>query len=271
MTEPAAANAMVERAISSAQVPSATIAAAARRKGLTVAGDTPVAAVESLRRLPPATLDPLAASLTRPQSLAAAAQGFATSVGGIATLPLRLSADTAFALWFAVRATSGAMGAFGFPPETPQGEALLRAGLLAITGAGAGRVGAGTGRASGGTGRSGGGTGRSGDGTGRLDPLGLAARHVTVDPSGPRLVASSARLLVQRLATTTGRGQVGRAAPVVGGVVGATVNASAVHLLSRRARRHYRGLLHEWQRAIDAGDIDALRDWPGATGALPPA
>lgn len=257
MTEPAAANAMVERAISSAQVPSATIAAAARRKGLRIAGDTPVAAVESLRRLPPATLDPLAASLTRPQSLAAAAQGFATSVGGITTLPLRLSADTAFALWFAVRATSGAMGAFGFPPETPQGEALLRAGLLAITGAGAGRAG--------------GGTARPGDGTGRRDPLGLAARHVTADPAGPRLLASSARLLVRRLATTTGRGQVGRAAPVVGGVVGATVNASAVHLLSRRARRHYRGLLHEWQRAIDAGDLDALQDWPGATGALPPA
>lgn len=249
MTEPAAANAMVERAIVSACLSSATIAAAARRKGLTVTGATPVAAVESLRRLPPEALDPLAARLTRPQSMAAAAQGFATSVGGIATLPLRLSADAAFALWFAVRATSGAMGAFGFPPETPQGEALLRAGLLAITGAG---------------------TGGSPLEAGRADPLGLVARHVTVDPSGTRLLASSARLLVRRLATTSGRGQVARAAPVVGGVVGATVNASAVHLLGRRARRHYRGLLQEWQRAIDTGDLDALQDWPGAAGPVPP-
>lgn len=254
MTEPATANAMVERAIASASLSSDAVTAAARRRGVPLAGATPVAAVESLRRLPPARLDPLAASLTRPQSLAAAAQGFATSVGGIATWPLRLSADAAFALWFAVRATSGAMGAFGFPPETPQGEALLRAGLVAITGAGADRAG---------------GTGKRADGAGRRDPLGLAARHVTVDPSGTRLLASSARQLVRRLAATTGRGQVGRAAPVVGGVVGATVNASAVHLLSRRARRHYRGLLQEWQRAVDAGDLDALRGWPGAAEALP--
>lgn len=248
MTEPAAASAMVERAIASACLSSDAVLAAAHRQGLAVAGATPVAAVESLRRLPPEMLDPLAVRLTRAQSLAAAAQGFATSVGGIATLPLRLSADAAFALWFAVRATSGAMGAYGFPAETPQGEALLRAGLLAITGAGAGR---------------------SGAQTARSDPLGLAARHVTVDPTGTRLLASSARQLVRRLAATTGRGQVGRAAPVVGGVVGATVNASAVHLLSRRARRHYRELLQEWQRAVDAGDLEALRGWPGAAGALP--
>lgn len=240
----APASALVERAIARARLSSDAIAAAARRKGLPADGDTAVAAVRSLRCLPPTDLDPLAASLTRPQSLAAAAQGFATSVGGLATLPLRLSTDAAFALWFAVRATSGAMGAYGFPPETAEGEALLRAGLLAATGAASGRA----------------------------DPLGLAARHVTVDPQGARLLASSARLLVRRLATATGRGQLGRAAPVIGGAVGAGVNASAVHLVARRARRHYRGLLEEWQRAVDAGDLDALQAWPaasGSRGALP--
>jgi hypothetical protein len=234
--EAAPASALVERAISGARLSSEAVATAARHKGLPTVGDTPTAAVQSLRRLSPAALDPLAVSLTRPQSLAAAAQGFATGVGGLATLPLRVSTDAAFALWFAVRATSGAMGAFGFPPETAEGQALLRTGLLAATGAASGRA----------------------------DPLGLAARHVTVDPSGTRLLASSARLLVRRLATATGRGQLGRAAPVIGGAVAAGVNASAVHLLARRARRHYRGLLKEWQRAVDAGDLDALQAWPGA-------
>lgn len=230
----------VERVVAEAGLSSETVAAAARRQGLAVHGDTAVAAVASLRRHDPAALDTLARRLTRPQCAAAAAQGFATSVGGLATLPLRLSADAAFGLWFTVRATSGAMGAFGFPVETPQGQALLRAGLLATA-----------------------------DATDRADPLGAAARHVTVDPAGVRLAASSARQLVRRVAGHTGRGQLGRAAPLVGGVVGATVNASAVHLLTRRARLHFRALLTQWQVAVDAGDLDALERWSGVTGEPP--
>lgn len=257
---PRAANAMVERAIAEAGLSSATIAAAAHRKGLQTHGATAEEAVASLRRLPVEALDPLAVRLTRPQCVAAAAQGFATSVGGLATLPLRLSADAAFALWFAVRATSGAMGAFGFPPETPQGQALLRAGLLTVSGA-AGR-------------------GAWDGGGGGGDLLGAAARHVTVDPSGTRMLASSARLLMRRLASRTGRGQLGRAAPFVGGLVGAGVNASAVQLIARRARHHYRELLTQWQHAIDAGDVAVLDQWPHSPGtasgpeqpaALPPA
>lgn len=227
-------DAMVERAISGARLSSETIAAAARRHDLPVTGDTPVAAVSSLRRLTPRELDPLATALARPQTMAAAAQGFATSVGGLLTLPLRLSTDAAFALWFAVRGTSGAMGAYGFPPDTPQGEGLLRAGLLSVTGA----VSAGT------------------------DPWGAAAHHVAVDPSGPRMLGSSARLLLRRVSSMTGRSSLGRAAPVVGGAIAATANASAVHVLARRARSHYRGLLHQWQEAVDAGDFEILEAWP---------
>lgn len=234
MSDTTPVNALVERAIVGAQLSSESVADAARLRRLPVTGDSAIAMVSSLRRLPPDDLDPLAASLARPQAVAAAAQGFATGFGGLLTLPLRLSTDAAFALWFAVRATSGAMGAYGFPPDTPQGEAMLRAGLLSITG---------TIQPS-------------------ADPWGAAARHLAVDPSGARLMASSARMLLRRVASTTGRGYLGRAAPVIGGAVAAGVNASAVHVLARRARHHYRGVLAQWQEAVDHGDLDVLEAWP---------
>jgi hypothetical protein len=234
MSDAPPVNALVERAISRARLSSDDIAAAARRRNLAVSGDSAVVAVTSLRRLPPDDLDPLAAALARPPTMAAAAQGFATGFGGVLTLPLRLSTDAAFALWFAVRATSGAMGAYGFPPDMPEGEALLRTGLLSITG------------------------GLSP----RADPWGAAARHVVVDPSGARLLASSARLLLRRVASMSGRSVLCRTAPVVGGAVAATANASAVGVLARRARAHYREVRQQWQAAVDAGDLDAGEPWP---------
>lgn len=242
---------LVERTLDRAALPSHSVVATARSEGLPIADDPdPVAAVASLRRLPPAVLDPLAARLTRTQTLAAAAQGFATSFGGVATLPLRMSTDAAAALWFATRAASGAMGAFGFPVETERGRALLRAGLLQVTGVSAAA-------------------------TGLQGVMATATRQLAADPRGTRLVASSARMLVRRVGMACGRHQAVRLAPVVGGLVGAGLNGSAVHLLARRARRHYRTLLEEWQAAIDQGDLQELAGWhplpPPPQRQLPPA
>jgi hypothetical protein len=124
----------LEHLVATARVDPRKVLAEAHQRGLPIAGRDVYEQVASLRRLPPERLDPLAAGYVRANSLVACAQGFVTGLGGLASLPVALSADTVGALYWIVRATSGVMNAYGFETDSDAGAAQLRVGLLVALG-----------------------------------------------------------------------------------------------------------------------------------------
>ncbi len=71
----------------------------------------------SLRFCAPLMLDPLARQYVASSSLAAGMQGFVANLGGVATMPLSISADTL-----------GTLDAEPAPPRSPRGTGWMRSG-----------------------------------------------------------------------------------------------------------------------------------------------
>lgn len=229
---------MLDEVIDRARVPPEQVVAEAVNHGLPVSGRSAREQLASLRWCAPTALDPLARQYVMSSALTAGAQGFVANLGGVATLPLSVSADTIGTLATVVRATSGVMGAYGFETETEQGAAQLRVGLLAA--AGVSRV--------------------TIEGTQIL--VVRLSRQIIQRTTVARLNAALNGQLSKRIAAGIVRDRLPRAVPVLGGVIGAGVNAGMVHAMGARARVHYRGLLVEWQR--NRG-VDPLIVWDVTT------
>ncbi|HWB71983.1 MAG TPA: hypothetical protein VG452_07180 [Egibacteraceae bacterium] len=200
------------------------VVAEAAKRGLPVFGADPHQRLASLRWCAPEALDPLARSYVTSNALMAGVHGFVTNLGGVATLPVALTADTVGTLTAMVRATSGVMGAYGFETETDQGAVQLRLGLLAGLG---------------------------------VTRLTLEGTQVLVSQLSARLLdrigaqqvsALLSGQLSRRLAADLVRRRLPRAVPVVGGAIGGGVNLAVVRAMGGRARVHYRALLADWQR-----------------------
>jgi hypothetical protein len=245
---------VLEQLVGSARTDPRRVVAEASQRGLPVAGRDVYEQVFSLRRLPPQALDPLAASYVRANSLVAGAQGFVTSLGGIAALPVSLSADTIGALYWIVRATSGVMNAYGFETETEEGAAQLRVGLLVALGVNSVAV----------------------EGT-RVFVQHLSQQLLST-PYSQQLLVAGGRQIAGRLVSGGVRSRAARAVPLVGGAIGGAVNLGMVRAIGGRTRQHYRDLLVQWQHhrgevavpavgAIAAGPA-ALR--PGVRGLPAP-
>jgi hypothetical protein len=215
---------MLDEVIDRARVPVEHVLGEATTRGIPMTGATPHERLASLRLCPPAMLDPLARQYVSSSALAAGLQGFVANLGGVATLPLAVSADTLGTLAAAVRATSGVMGAYGFETETEHGAAQLRVGLLAA--AGVSRI--------------------TIEGTQIF--VARLSRELVELAAARRLNAALTGQLSKRLVSGALWDRLPRAVPVVGGAIGAGVNAGMVRAMGGRARMHYRELLVEWQR-----------------------
>jgi hypothetical protein len=236
---PRATERVLEHLIATARIDARKVVGEAVQRGLPVSGHHVGEQVFSLRRLPVYALDPLAGSYVRSNSLVACAQGFVTSLGGIATLPVALSADTVGALYWIVRATSGVMNAYGFETESDEGAAQLRVGLLVALGVNSVAV------------------------EGSRVFVQQLSRQLLTTPYSQQLLVAGGRQIVRRLAAGGARGRAARAVPLVGGAIGGAVNLGMVRTIGGRTRRHYRQLLVEWQ--ANHGLVDARRPRP-----LPP-
>lgn len=216
---------LLEHFVATARVDPARVVAEAGRRGLPVAGDDVGTQLHQLRRLPVTHLDQLALAVVRSHTLAAGAQGFVTGVGGIATLPVSLPADTVGALYWVVRATSGVMNAYGFETLTAEGVARLRVGLMLAMGVEAVTV------------------------EGTRVRLERVSRQLLSTPYSQQLLVAGGRQLVRRLSlSATGNRAAARAVPFVGGALNCAINAGMVRTVSRRAASHYRAQLAGWQQ-----------------------
>ncbi|HUH07623.1 MAG TPA: EcsC family protein [Egibacteraceae bacterium] len=213
----------LDRLIEAAQTRPATVLNEAAKRGIPLYGHDAAEALASLRLRPVIQLDPLASSFIRSNALIAGAQGFATNVGGVLTLPIALPADTVGSLALIVRATSAVMNSYGFETETEDGAVNLRIGLLAAAGVNKVLV----------------------SGTNILVSE-LSSRAI-LHPSGRELAGALTRSVADGLGRRLTHRQLARAAPIVGGAVGAGVNIALVRATAGRARRHYRDLLLQWQ------------------------
>jgi hypothetical protein len=233
---------MLEHFLATARIDPARVVAEARRQGLPVGGDDVVSEVGSLRALPVERLDRVALGVVRTHTLVAGAQGFVTGAGGIAALPLALSADTVGALYWVVRSTSGVMNSYGFETLSEEGMAALRVGLLLAMGVGTVTVG------------------------GRRVGLERISRQVLSTPHSQQLLVAGGRQLARRLSVGAVHNRAAaRAVPLVGGAISGAINAGMVRGVSRRAAWHYRGLLADWQ---GRHAVPALP--PPPPSALPP-
>ena len=246
-SSPGAMERLLEHLISSARLDPHSVLRDATSRGLPVHGRDVYEQVFSLRLLPPDALDPLASSYVRANSLVAGAQGFVTSLGGIAALPVALSADTVGALYWIVRATSGVMNSYGFETESEEGAASLRVGLLVAMGINSVAV------------------------EGTRVVVQQMSRQILSTPASQQLLVAGGRHITRRLATSGVRTRAARAVPLVGGAIGGVVNLGMVRAIGHRTRQHYRQLLLEWQsnqRAFGARPAPArLPEPPPALGA----
>jgi hypothetical protein len=215
---------MLDEVIDRARVSPEHVVAEATTRGIPMSGVAARERLTSLRNCPPGMLDPLARQYVTSSTLAAGFQGFVANLGGVATLPLTVSADTLGMLAAAVRATSGVMGAYGFETETEHGASQLRVGLLAA--AGVSRV--------------------TVEGTQIL--ITRLSRELVQRAAQRRLNEVLTGHISRRLISGALWDRLPRAVPVVGGAIGAGVNAGMVGAMGGRARAHYRELLVEWQR-----------------------
>lgn len=243
---------LLEHFVATARVDPARVVAEAQRRRLPVTGEDLPEQLHSLRRLPLADLDPLAMAVVRSHTLVAGAQGFVTGVGGIATLPLTISADTIGALYWVVRATSGVMNSYGFDTYSEDGVARLRVGLMLSLGVETVTV------------------------DGSRVRLERVSRQLLSTPYSQQLLVAGGRQLVRRLSVGATRGRVaGRAVPIVGGALSCAINAGLVRTVSRRALWHYRAQLADWQRlavpALPSGQPQQLESGPDAWELEPPA
>ncbi|MGH8904719.1 MAG: EcsC family protein [Egibacteraceae bacterium] len=215
---------MLEEIIERARVPPEHIVAEAAKRGLPMSGTRTSDRLAGLRFCAPAQLDPLARQYITSSALIAGAQGFMANLGGAATLALSLPADTVATLAATVRATSGAMGSYGFETETEAGAAQLRVGLLVAAGVSMVTV----------------------EGANVL--VSRLSQQLLQRAAAKRLEAALTGQISRRLATGLFWGYLPRAVPVVGGMIGGGVNAGLVRTMGGRARAHYRSLLVQWQR-----------------------
>jgi hypothetical protein len=219
-----ALNRVLDEIIDRAKVSPEHIVAEANKRGLPMAGTTVRDRLASLRFCDPLALDPLARQYVTSSVLAAGMQGFIANLGGIATLPLSLPADTVTTLAAVARATSGVMGAYGFETETEEGAAQLRVGLLASAAVSMVTV----------------------ESTQIL--VSRLSSQLLERAAAERLEAALTGQISRRIIAGVVWDRLPRAVPVVSGVVGSCVNAGLVRTMGARARAHYRGLLTEWQR-----------------------
>ncbi|MGH8906092.1 MAG: EcsC family protein [Egibacteraceae bacterium] len=215
---------VLDEVIERALVPPEQIIAEAAKRGLPMAGTAVRDRLASLRFCAPLALDPLARQYVSSSVMAAGLQGFVTNLGGTVTLPLSAPVDTLGTLAALVRATSGVMGSYGFEAETEAGAAHLRVGLLAAAGVSMATV----------------------EGTQIL--ASRLSRQLLERAAAERLSAALTGRLSRRIAAGAFWQRLPRVMPVVGGAIGAGVNASVVRAMGGRARAHYRALLVEWQR-----------------------
>lgn len=146
----------------------------------------------------------------------AATSGFLTSVGGLVTLPVAIPANVFGFYTVATRMTAAIAAIRGYDIDLPE---LRSAVLLTLVGTDAGDVMAKAGVAS---------TGRlAGMATRKLPPAALMVVNKAV---GFRLVS---RVGGQALA------RVGKAVPVMGGVVGAGVDLMLLNRIARNAREQF--------------------------------
>lgn len=234
---------LLEHFVEVARVDPARVIAEARRRGIEVTGDSVTAQLDSLRHLPVAQLDPLALAAVRAHTVVAGAQGFVTGVGGIAALPLAVSADTVGALYWVVRSTSAVMNAYGFETTSEEGLARLRVGLLLAIGVQAVTV------------------------QGTRVRLERVSRQLLSTPYSQQLLVAGGRQLVRKLSVSaTGNRAAVRAVPLVGGALNCAINAGLVRGVSRRAAWHYRTQLADWQERHHI----ALPNAPRPLAAAPP-
>lgn len=238
---------LLEHFVARARVDPRRVVAEAADRGLPVSGRDVYEQVYSLRFMPVHALDPLAAAYVRTNSLVAGAQGFVTGLGGIASLPVTVSADTAGALYWIVRATSGVMNAYGFETETEEGAAQLRVGLLVALGVNSVAI----------------------EGT-RVFVQHLS-RQLLSTPYSQQLLVAGGKQIARRLVSSGARGRAARAVPLVGGAVGGAINVGMVRAIGRRSSAHYRGLLLEWQTNRGLLDDRATRPLHPPPHPLPPS
>lgn len=216
---------VLEHFVTTARVDPERVVAEARRQGIPVSGNDIPDQLYSLRSAPVRVLDPVALAVVRTHTLVAGAQGFVTGMGGIAALPLTLSADTVGALYWVVRSTSGVMNAYGFDTYSEEGLANLRVGLLLAMGVDSVSLG------------------------GQRVVVGRLSQQFLSTPRSQQLLVAGGRQLARKLSMGATRNRAAaRAVPLVGGAIGGAINAGMVRGVSRRAAWHYRGLLAEWQR-----------------------
>lgn len=215
---------MLDEVIERARVSPEQVVAEAAKRGLPMSGTAVRDRLSSLRFCAPLMLDPLARQYVASSSMAAGLQGFVANLGGVTTMPLSVSADTVGTLAAVVRATSGVMGSYGFETETEEGAAHLRVGLLAAAGVSMVTV----------------------EGTQIL--VAHLSRQMLRRAAAERLQAALTGQISRRIMAGAVWQRLPRAVPVVGGAIGASVNAGIVRAMGGRARAHYRALLVEWQR-----------------------
>lgn len=201
------------------------VVAEARRRDIPVTGGTLAEQVHSLRAQPPAALDPVADRFIATSAGLAGAQGLSANLAAVIALPVALPADTLGTLALTVRAVSGAMVAYGFDTETPDGALELRRGLALAAGVSSVTV----------------------RGQARV------AIEKMLDPAvgtalGGQLSTALARAAGCRIGCALARSAVPRLILVAGGVAAAGINTALVHTTGRTAASHYRQQLVDWQR-----------------------
>jgi hypothetical protein len=237
----------LDRVIDSAVIDPAQVVSTARRLGLPMHGEHVLEQLASLRGLHADQLDQLAQTIVRSYSRIAGVQGFVTNLGGLVTLPVALPADAVATVTWVVRATSGVMASFGFDPTSEEGRADLRIGLLVAFGVNKITV------------------------AGSSVLVTQLTRRVMTAPYRDQLAGAVVRRIAQRLGMRLTRRNAARVVPIIGGVIGGGVNVAMVRAMGARTRRHYRGLLEEWQQMGRVTVVDIARADAPALPPPPPA
>jgi hypothetical protein len=162
-----------------------------------------------------AQADALARSYVRTYAKMAAAQGFATGLGGILTLPVTVPADAAAYVAWLVRCGSAIQLAFGQETRTETGDAQLKLAMLA--GAGVSEV--------------------TINGTKIL--VTQFAKKVSKTPYAKAPIQAAMKTLAAKAGIQLTHKSFAKAVPVLGGVINGAAQGSMVKVAGGRIRVHY--------------------------------
>lgn len=219
--------------VAAARIDPRTVIAAARRRGIPVAGATPAAQVRSLGRHGVDVLDPLADWFVATSATTAGIQSLVANLGGGVPRSVSLPVDTLGTAAMTVRAGSAVMNAYGFETETDEDAARLRAGLAVAVGVHGVTV------------------------SGEAFRLAERLAVPLVGPAAGRQLRQTVAVAVcRRVGCDLSLSRLLRGVPLAGAAVGAAANATVVAHIARRVQAHYRAQRTTGLPETNARDAD---------------